>query len=108
VYGTGSSTLTETKSPDGSVFYSVDADGSGPAAPIEFSNPDFNTKSLRGNAVLRWEFVPGSIVYFVWTQSRYNQTNYDGEFQFGNSVDRLFNTVADNIFLVKFSYWFNI
>jgi hypothetical protein len=108
VYGTGSSTLAETKSTDGSVSYTADADGSGPAVPIAFDNPDFNTKSLRGNAVLRWEYLPGSVVYFVWTQSRYNETNIDGNFQFNNSVDRLFKTQADNIFLVKFSYWFNM
>src|SRR5439155_24423077 len=36
------------------------------AAPY---NPDFNFKSLRGNAVLRWEYLPGSTLYFVWTQS---------------------------------------
>jgi hypothetical protein len=108
VYGTGSSALTETESADGSVSFSVDPDGNGPASPITFDNPDFNTKSLRGNAVLRWEYMPGSVVYFVWTQSRYNQTNNDGNFQFNNSVDRLFSTQADNIFLVKFSYWFNM
>ena len=108
VYGTGSTTLTEVKSADGAISYSADPDGGGPAAPISFDNPDFNTKSLRGNAVLRWEYVPGSVVYFVWTQSRYNQTNVNGDFQFGNSVDRLFGTQADNIFLVKFSYWFNM
>ncbi len=108
VYGTGSSTLTETKSADGSVSYSADPDGAGPAAPITFDNPDFNTKSLRGNAVLRWEYVPGSVVYFVWTQSRFDQTAYDGNFQFSNSMDSLFSTQADNIFLVKFSYWFNM
>jgi hypothetical protein len=108
VYGTGSSTLAETKSTDGSVSYSADPDGNGPAPPIAFDNPDFNTKSLRGNAVLRWEYLPGSVIYFVWTQSRYNETNYDGNFQFNNSVDRLFKTQADNIFLVKFSYWFNM
>jgi len=108
VYGTGSSTLTETKSADGSVSYSADPDGPGPAAPIAFDNPDFNTKSLRGNAVLRWEYTPGSVVYFVWTQSRFDQTSVNGNFQFDNSVNRLFNTLADNIFLVKFSYWFNV
>jgi hypothetical protein len=108
VYGTGSSTLTEVKFADGSVSYSADPDGNGPAPSITFSNPDFNTKSLRGNAVLRWEFVPGSVAYFVWTQSRYNQNDYNGDFQFGNSFHHIFSTLADNIFLVKFSYWFNM
>ena len=29
-------------------------------------NPDFNTKSLRGNVVMRWEYKPGSTLFFVW------------------------------------------
>ena len=108
VYGSGSTTLTEVKNADGSISYSADPDGPGPAPPIGFSNPDFNTKSLRGNAVLRWEFVPGSVAYFVWTQSRYDQTNMNGDFQPGSSFNHLFSAVADNIFLVKFSYWFTM
>jgi hypothetical protein len=40
----------------------ADPDGEGPAQPIQIDNPDFNVKSLRGNAVLRWEYF---VVYFV-------------------------------------------
>ena len=70
VYGTGNSTFDEST-------LTADPDGDGPANPIEIDNPDFNFKSLRGNAVLRWEFVPGSVVYFVWTQTR-SDTEEDG------------------------------
>ena len=38
--------------------------------PFLLPNPDFNFKSLRGNAVLRWEYRPGSVLYLVWTQQR--------------------------------------
>ena len=100
IYGTGSSTFNEST-------LIADPDGNGPANPIQIENPDKSFKSLRGNVVLRWEFVPGSIVYFVWTQTR-SDSEENGVFRFGRSFRRLFNTEADNIFMVKFSYWFNM
>ncbi|MGH7595416.1 MAG: DUF5916 domain-containing protein [bacterium] len=68
---------------------------------------DFNIKSLRGNAVLRWEYSPGSTLYFVWTQSRSDYENF-GNFQFNRSVGRLGDTRPNNIFLVKASYWWGL
>ncbi len=87
--------------------YFVDPDGSGPSQGFVISNPDFNYKSLRGNAVLRWEYLPGSVLYFVWTQTRTDEENI-GEFKFKKSFDRLLDAHPDNIFLIKFSYWLNI
>jgi hypothetical protein len=84
-----------------------DPDGSGPAAPVEIGNPDFNFKSLRGNAVLRWEYLPGSVFYLVWTQTRADFEEI-GEFKFNRSFTRLLDTHPDNIFMAKFTYWFNI
>jgi hypothetical protein len=85
----------------------VDPDGSGPSQGFTISNPDFNYKSLRGNAVLRWEYLPGSVLYFVWTQTRSDEENI-GEFKFKKSFNRLLDARPDNIFLIKFSYWLNI
>ena len=31
---------------------------------------DFDVGSLRGNAVLRWEYARGSVAYLVWQQER--------------------------------------
>jgi Domain of unknown function (DUF5916) len=84
----------------------IDPDGAGSAQTISFSNPDFNFKSLRGNAILRWEYRPGSTVYFVWTQSR-SESEAIGDFQLGRSFGRLWRAQSDNIFLVKFSYYWN-
>jgi hypothetical protein len=67
-------------------------------------NPDFNFKSLRGNAVLRWEYLPGSTLYLVWTQSREDVEN-TGAFRLGPSIGRLTRSQPDNIFMVKFTYW---
>jgi hypothetical protein len=82
----------------------VDPDGAGPAAAFQFDQPDFTFRSLRGNAVLRWEYRPGSTLYLVWTQARANQERL-GDLQFGRDVDALFGAPAENIFLVKASYW---
>jgi hypothetical protein len=73
------------------------------ALPQGVSDPDFTFKSIRGNAVLRWEFRPGSAAYFVWTQSR-DDSDPSGEFRLGRSFSTLLDAKADNIFLVKFAF----
>jgi hypothetical protein len=90
---------------DGSKRYTVDVDGpSGPAQPISFFDPNFNFRSLRGNAVLRWEYLPGSTLYFVWQQNR-SDTEQIGDFRLGRDRSALFSAHPDNIFLVKATYW---
>lgn len=71
--------------------------------PQGVSNPDFTYKSIRGNAVLRWEFRPGSAAYLVWTQTR-DDSEANGDFRFGHSFRSLLDAPADNIFLVKFAF----
>lgn len=87
--------------------YSIDPDANGPAETFTFSNPDFNYKSLRGTMVFRWEVLPGSIFYLVWSQDR---TNFDnpGEFNFGRDFDNLLGAETNDIFLAKFSYWLDL
>ncbi len=87
--------------------YTIDPDGNGDAEPFTFENPDFNFKSLRGNLVLRWEVMPGSIFYFVWTHDKSN-TQYPGDFKFQRDLKNLWFEEPDNIFLMKFNYWFNL
>ncbi|HSA56263.1 MAG TPA: DUF5916 domain-containing protein [Gemmatimonadaceae bacterium] len=67
---------------------------------------DFNLRSLRGNAVLRWEWREGSTVYFAWQQSRSDLAAV-GDFDFGRDRRALFGTRPDNIFLVKANFWMN-
>jgi hypothetical protein len=87
--------------------YEIDPDASGPAESFSFDNPDFNYKSLRGNAVLRWEYRPGSTLYLVWTQNRWNDV-YEEPFSFRRSAKQLWNTKADNIFMIKATYWWSL
>lgn len=69
-------------------------------------NLDFNLRSLRGNAVLRWEWREGSTMYVAWQQRR-NDVAPVGDFEFGRDQRALFRTRPDNIFLVKVNYWLN-
>lgn len=87
--------------------YRVDPDGSGPASAFEFRNPDFNFKSFRGNLVLRWEVLPGSVFYLVWTNERQDFRD-PGNFSFGRDFSNLWQEESDNVFIAKFSYWIDI
>ena len=73
--------------------------------PRELSEPDFKFRSLRGNAVLRWEYRPGSTLFFVWQQSRAG-ANDVGQFELWRDVGAIFHERPTNVFLVKVSYWF--
>ena len=92
---------------DGEV-YSGDADGNGPAQTLSWDNPDFTFTSLRANAVMRWEYQPGSTIFLVWTQNRSRSEN-NGHIRFHKPFfDRFLNNQPDNIFLVKMTYWLGI
>jgi Domain of unknown function (DUF5916)/Carbohydrate family 9 binding domain-like len=67
-------------------------------------DPDFNARSLRGNAVLRWEYRPGATIYFVWQQTRFDDTSY-GNFQTSRDQSLLLRAPSDNVFLIKVNYW---
>ncbi len=99
VYGEERGTIAET---DQEII--VDPDGDGAAAPFTLWNPDFNMRSLRGNAVLRWEYRPGSTLYLVWQQRRFNRIT-DGRFRFEEDYDALFRIPPENVFALKVSYW---
>jgi hypothetical protein len=69
-------------------------------------NQDFNVKSLRGNAVFRWEYRPGSSLYLVWTQERSGYTP-TGDFRMGQDFKDLGDLTPNNVFLVKMTYYIN-
>ncbi len=100
VYGENGSTYNKET-------HIADPDGSGPADPIDLGQNDFKFVSLRGNAVLRWEYLPGSVVYFVWTQTR-SESYDDPQFQFNKVFTNLTDLRPDNIFLIKMTYWLNM
>ncbi|MBS4014659.1 MAG: carbohydrate binding family 9 domain-containing protein [Bacteroidetes bacterium] len=84
------------------MVYLVSESGNG-NTDYGFYNPDFNFKEFLSNLVLRWEFRPGSTLFFVWSQTR-NHFLRDGEFDFQHDVSELFADTPHNVFMLKFSY----
>jgi hypothetical protein len=84
-------------------------------APVEGrpANPDFNVKQFRSNAVLRWEYRPGSTLFVVWGQGREHYLP-DGSFRLGRDFGRLFGmdrgieVPATNVLMVKLNYWLDL
>jgi hypothetical protein len=72
-----------------------------------FANPDFNFKQFRSNLVARWEYKPGSTLFLVWTHGR---SGYDHitDYSIQHSMDDIREIHADNVFLIKLNYWFQI
>ncbi|HEY0674260.1 MAG TPA: DUF5916 domain-containing protein [Longimicrobiales bacterium] len=83
--------------------YTVNHDG----AQFTFDNPDFNFRALRSNAVLRWEYRPGSALFLVWSQGREAFSEY-GDYDMRRDAGRLFGSKATNVLLIKATYWLGL
>jgi hypothetical protein len=86
------------------VIYPTGQAGGGVSFPVP--HEDFNVRSLRGNAVLRWEWRPGSTMYLAWQQTREDFVPI-GNFDLGNDLRALYSQSPDNVVLLKISYWLN-
>lgn len=105
IFGEGVGSVAVARDSTGAVTrYTIDPDGAGAAQPFSFGNPDFSQQSLRGNAVFRWEYHPGSVLYFAWTHSRFREDGL-GSLDFNHDRDAIYAAHPDNIFLVKASWW---
>ena len=85
--------------------YAVDADLDG-ATDFSFDDPDFSFVQFRSNLVMRWEYIPGSEIFLVWSQDLSRS---------GDPTNKLFDDLGDhifgdekpqNIFLLKATYRF--
>ena len=74
---------------------------------VEFENPDFNFREFRSNFVARWEYRRGSVIYLVWTHNRTSAESVSNK-AFDYNMNRLFAEHAENVFLIKFNYWFSL
>jgi hypothetical protein len=99
VYGRDRGTIASTET-----GYTVDPDGAGPARSFGLGERDFTFRSLRGNAVLRWEYRPGSTLFFVWQQLRSGE-DATAEWNVGRDVSGIFSEPAENVFVIKATYW---
>ncbi|HLT47634.1 MAG TPA: DUF5916 domain-containing protein, partial [Rubricoccaceae bacterium] len=106
VYGVDRGSLTPVRGDEGEVTaYEVDPGDGG--EPFSLGNDDFNFRSLRGNAVLRWEWRPGSTLFVVWQQTRDEFADYDG-FGVAEELGEVLRAPVRNVFLVKATYWLGL
>ncbi len=73
------------------------------------SDLDFKYTQLRTNAVVRWEYRPGSTLFLVWAHGR-EDSAYDGAGMhqpWTRDYRDLFALHPNNTFLVKVAYWLN-
>jgi hypothetical protein len=98
-YGQDAGTLTR----DGTELI-IDPDGSGPAQAFRIEDEDFNERSLRGSAVLRWEWRPGSTLFVVWQHQRSDYVRMSG-LSVGRDLNALLRAPPQNVLVIKASYW---
>ena len=66
----------------------------------------FRFGQLRTNNVIRWEYHPGSVLFFVWSQGRDAFTDAPTDYGVQPGWSDLFAQRPQSVFLVKASYWF--
>ena len=84
--------------------YSVDEDIDG-NIDFSFGNPDFSFVQFRSNLVLRWEYIPGSEIFLVWSQD-VSVSGDPTQGLFSSLNDNIFGQTPQNIFLLKATYRF--
>lgn len=84
--------------------YTVDENADG-LTDYAFSNPDFSFVQFRSNLVLRWEYIPGSEVFLVWSQGMTGLAS-PGQNLFEGLDSQILNRKPENIFLIKATYRF--
>jgi hypothetical protein len=72
------------------------------AIPSGFDYTQFNS-----DAVLRWEYNPGSVLFIVWQQGRTQNLVDNAPFDGPGDLHDMFTAHPGNTFLVKLSYWIN-
>ncbi len=91
-FSTSSETYTIDENRDGIIDYS-------------FSKPDFSVVQFRSNLVMRWEYIPGSELFLVWSQG----ISASGDYNDGlvdNLNDNWLSQKPSNTFLLKATYRF--
>lgn len=82
--------------------------GTSDFTPYGFTeNPDFNRQSFNTNLVLRWEYLPGSTLFLVWSQARFEDDSYYYS-SFSSDFHDTFRAPPANVLLLKVSYWWSL
>ena len=83
-------------------YFDDDLDGN---VDYSMSNPDFSIVQFNSNLVVRWEYVPGSELFLVWSQGIRTSVSMD-EGLLGGLQSGIIDYQPQNIFLIKATYRF--
>ncbi len=84
--------------------YAVDENLDG-TVDYQIDDPDFAFVQFRSNLVMRWEYIPGSEIFLVWSQGITGLG--DPTDTLGRSLDnQILGQKRDNTFLIKATYRF--
>ena len=86
--------------------YLVDDNNDG-VADYELGVPDFNFRELRSNVVLRWQYRPGSTVFFIWSHGRADSI-VEGDLDLSRDLRGLAEAPGEHVVMVKANYWFGL
>ncbi len=67
-------------------------------------NPNYKVLDFNSNLVLRWEYLPGSTLYIVWSQNRNSETTESSPHLNKDIYNLFYHTYPSNVILVKLSY----
>jgi len=88
---------------DGTRFVDFEGDGE---VDFDFGDETFNLRSFVGNAILRWEYMSGSTLFFVWRQDRADVERV-GDLDLGRDLDALFDARSQDRFILKIQHFLN-
>lgn len=84
--------------------YLIDENRDG-TTDYEIEDPDFAFVQFRSNLVVRWEYIPGSEIFLVWSQGVNGSGNPMDSL--GRNLDgQILDQKLDNTFLIKATYRF--
>ncbi len=85
-------------------IYAIDENSDG-INDFSIGNPDFAFMQFRSNMVLRWEYIPGSEIFVVWSQGITDFGDLERNV-FQLATNDLFSSGAENTFLLKATFRF--
>ena len=96
------------------ISYGVDSNGSDAflidenvdnITDYSFGKPDFSFVQLQTNLVVRWEYIPGSELFFVWARGSSGSQDFSDSLTDSVS-NQVFDIPANDTFLIKATYRF--
>lgn len=96
--------IQEITNASGNTIFTVD-ENRDQVIDYQFNNPDFSFVQLQTNLVARWEYIPGSELFFVWARGSVGNRDIANSLSDGIR-EQVFNTPAEDTFLIKATYRF--